>query len=177
MLRSLQFCLTLLDPMDHNIVRQASLFMGILQARILEWIAMPSSRGSSQARDRTQVSHVSCIGMRVLYHCHHLGSPSLNLNDLLKTPSPIQSYWGLRLQPSDLRRTQFSPWQHALFSLPASSFLTEQRRALESCSGLFRRVKGKDEGDEGKGRFRRRPTFRIILVTIHSVHCQCQGPR
>ena len=30
--------------------------LGILQARILEWVAMPSSRGSSQPRDRTQVS-------------------------------------------------------------------------------------------------------------------------
>ena len=35
---------------------QASLSMGILQARILEWVAMPSSRGSSQPRDRSQVS-------------------------------------------------------------------------------------------------------------------------
>ena len=33
--------------------------MGILQARILEWVAMPSSRGSSQPRDRTQVSHIA----------------------------------------------------------------------------------------------------------------------
>ena len=32
---------------------------GILQARILEWIAMPSSRGSSQPRDQTQVSHLA----------------------------------------------------------------------------------------------------------------------
>ena len=31
---------------------------GILQARILEWVAMPSSRGSSQPRDQTQVSHI-----------------------------------------------------------------------------------------------------------------------
>ena len=30
--------------------------MGVLQARILEWVAMPSSRGSSQLRDHTQVS-------------------------------------------------------------------------------------------------------------------------
>ena len=35
---------------------------GILQARILEWVAMPSSRGSSQPRDGTQVSHAPCIG-------------------------------------------------------------------------------------------------------------------
>ena len=32
---------------------------GILQARILEWIALPFSRGSSQPRDRTQVSHIA----------------------------------------------------------------------------------------------------------------------
>ena len=34
---------------------------GILQARILEWVAMPSSRGSSRPRDQTHVSCVSCI--------------------------------------------------------------------------------------------------------------------
>ena len=33
--------------------------MGILQARILEWVAVPSSRGSSQPKDGTQVSHVA----------------------------------------------------------------------------------------------------------------------
>ena len=36
---------------------QAPLSTGILQARILEWVAVPSSRGSSQPRDQTQVSH------------------------------------------------------------------------------------------------------------------------
>ena len=39
--------------------RQAPLPMGILQARILEWIAMPSSRGSSQPRHQTQISHIA----------------------------------------------------------------------------------------------------------------------
>ena len=48
--------------------RQAPLSMGILQARILEWVAMPSSRGSSPPRDRTQVSR---IGRRILYHLSH----------------------------------------------------------------------------------------------------------
>ena len=42
---------------------------GILQARILEWVAMPSSRGSSRPRDQPCVSYVSCIGRQVLYHC------------------------------------------------------------------------------------------------------------
>ena len=32
---------------------------GILQARILEWVAFPFSRGSSQHRDQTQVSHIA----------------------------------------------------------------------------------------------------------------------
>ena len=40
---------------------QAPLSMGILQARILEWVAMPSSRGSSQPRDQTQVSHIAGV--------------------------------------------------------------------------------------------------------------------
>ena len=41
-----------------TVARQAPLSMGILQARILEWFAMPSSRGSFQPRDWTQVSHI-----------------------------------------------------------------------------------------------------------------------
>ena len=47
---------------------------GILQARILEWIAMTSSRRSSWLRDQTCISCVSCIGRRVLYHQCHLGN-------------------------------------------------------------------------------------------------------
>ena len=47
-----QSCLTLCDPMDHVV-------HGILQARILEWVADPFSRGSSQPRDWTQVSCIA----------------------------------------------------------------------------------------------------------------------
>ena len=42
---------------------------GIFQARILEWVAISFSRGSSWPRDRTWVSCISCIGRQVLYHC------------------------------------------------------------------------------------------------------------
>ena len=42
-----------------TVARQASLSMGILQAIILEWVAVSSSRGSSQPRDQTQVSHIA----------------------------------------------------------------------------------------------------------------------
>ena len=37
---------------------------GILQARVLEWVAMPSSRGSSQPRDRAHISYGSCTAGR-----------------------------------------------------------------------------------------------------------------
>ena len=50
----LQSCLTLCDPMVYSL--PGSSVHGILQARILEWVAMPSSRGCSRPRDRTRVS-------------------------------------------------------------------------------------------------------------------------
>ena len=49
-----QSCLTLYDPMDYTV-------HGIPQARTLEWVAFPFSRGSFQLRDQTQVS---CIAGR-----------------------------------------------------------------------------------------------------------------
>ena len=56
-----QSCPTLYDPMDCSPL--GSSVHGDLQARILEWVAMPSSMGSSQPRDGTQVS---CIAGRFL---------------------------------------------------------------------------------------------------------------
>ena len=47
--KSLQSCLTVCDPMDCSL--PGSSVHGILQARILKWIALPSFRGSSQPRD------------------------------------------------------------------------------------------------------------------------------
>ena len=41
---------------------------GILQASILEWVAMPFSRGSSRLRDRTHIPYISYIGSWVLCH-------------------------------------------------------------------------------------------------------------
>ena len=72
--KSLQSCLTLCRPIDYS--PPGSSVHGILQARILEWVVMPRSNGSSWPRDQTRVSSVSCIGRQVLYHQHHLGSRS-----------------------------------------------------------------------------------------------------
>ena len=61
--KSFQSFPTLCDPVDRN--PPGPSVHGILQVRILEWVAMPSSRGSSRPRDRTSFSYVSCIGRRV----------------------------------------------------------------------------------------------------------------
>ena len=65
--KSIQSCPTLCDPRDYSL--PGSSVYGIFQARILEWVAMTSSRGSSWPRDQTWVSWVSCLGRWVLYHC------------------------------------------------------------------------------------------------------------
>ena len=57
--KSLQSCLTLCNTMDCSL--PGSSVYRILQARELEWVAMPSSRGSSRSREQTCIS---CIGSR-----------------------------------------------------------------------------------------------------------------
>ena len=59
-----QSCPTLCDSMD--CITPGSSVHGIFQARILEWVAISSSRGSSQPTDRTRVSCVSCIAANLL---------------------------------------------------------------------------------------------------------------
>ena len=61
---------TLCDPVDCG----GSSVHGISQAAMLEWVAIPFSRGLSQPRDRTLVTCVSCIGRLILY-LYATGSP------------------------------------------------------------------------------------------------------
>ena len=65
-----QSCLTLCDPMDCRPLGFS--FHRILQARILEWVAIPFFGGSSGPRNQTQVS---CIGRQILCCLSHQGSP------------------------------------------------------------------------------------------------------
>ena len=55
--KSLQLCPALCDPTDHSV--PVSSVHGIIQARILEWVAMPFYRGFSQARDCIWVFHIA----------------------------------------------------------------------------------------------------------------------
>ena len=60
----LQFCPALCNAIDRSLPGSSIHF----PARILGWVAMPSSRGSSRPRDGTHVSYVSCLDRQGLYH-------------------------------------------------------------------------------------------------------------
>ena len=66
----IQLCPTLCDSMNCSLL--GSSVHGILQARVLEWVAISFFRGSSRPRDQTLVSHI--VGRR-FYHLSHQGSP------------------------------------------------------------------------------------------------------
>ena len=70
----LQSCPTLCNPMGCS--SPGFSVHGILQARMLECVVMPSARASSQPRDQTYIFYISCIGKQVLYQEHYLESPS-----------------------------------------------------------------------------------------------------
>ena len=63
--KSLQPCPAVCDPMDCS--PPGSSDNGILQARILEWVAMPSSRAPAWPRNLTHISSVFCIGWHVFF--------------------------------------------------------------------------------------------------------------
>ena len=89
-----QLCLTLCHPMDCR--PPGSSVPGSLQARILDWVAIFSSRGSSWPRDQTTISCVSCLARQLLYHWatwevhfpNQTISSSLFLENILPLSSP-----------------------------------------------------------------------------------------
>ena len=61
--KSLKSCPTLCYPMDCS----PPSFHGVFQARILEWVTISFSRGSSRPRNQIHISYISCIGRRVFF--------------------------------------------------------------------------------------------------------------
>ena len=106
--QSLHLGPTLWDPIDCSLPGPS--VHGVIQARILEWIALPSSRGSSRPRDWTCVSYISCVGRQVLYRQSHLGS------QLIRCRVSAVGFPGgavLKSPPANARRHQthrFNPW-------------------------------------------------------------------
>ena len=87
--KSLQSCLTLRNPMDCSL--PGSSVYGILQARILEWVAISFSRGSSRPRNWTQVLH----SRQILYQLSYEGSPNAAYEDKVSSSKKFtKSQWG-----------------------------------------------------------------------------------
>ena len=76
MCSGIQLCPTLCNTMDCSL--PGSSVQGILPARLLEWVAISSSTGSS----RPSISDISCIGRQILYPQCHLGSPLFDYGTL-----------------------------------------------------------------------------------------------
>ena len=95
--KSLQLCLALCDPMGCSLT--GSSVYGILQARILEWVAMPSTRGSSQptcnftSNDEISYCSISSPAIDMVFVClfHFSYSNRCNIQGGLACCSP----WGL----------------------------------------------------------------------------------
>ena len=78
-----------------NCSQSGSSAHGILQARILEWVAMPSSRGSSQPRDRTCISVLAGR----FFITEPLGKPLLKEKEESRRGGQSDATWGV-LSPS-----------------------------------------------------------------------------
>ena len=87
--KSFQLCMTICNPMDGSL--PDSSVHGILQGRILEGVAMPSSRQSSQPRDWTCVSYISCTDWR-FFTTRTTWAPMSLLRNLLSIPWPSLLY-------------------------------------------------------------------------------------
>ena len=92
--KSLQSCPTLCNPVAYS--PPGSSVHGILQARILEWIAMPFSWGSSWPRDQTQISEVSCTGRQGSLPLAPLGKPQVCLSNQNKDSMTVTEQGGRR---------------------------------------------------------------------------------
>ena len=82
---------------------QPPLSMGVLQARILEWVAMPSFRGSSQPKDWTQASCISCTAGKFFTNWATWEAPYLFLVN-----SKQSMKWGYSCPPSNYLHLQLS---------------------------------------------------------------------
>ena len=117
-----QSCPTLCDPMD-------CIVYGILQAKILEWVAIPFSRGSSQPRSQTQVSHLAggFFTSWATREAHgntqtsdlrmFICSPVYHGEKLKTTSCPKTRYWLER----EVAQSCLTLWDPVDYSLPGSS--------------------------------------------------------
>ena len=125
------------NPMDCSL--PGSSVQGIFQARILEWVAMPFSRGSFWPRDWTLVFYVSCIGRQVLY----LGPNKINIyqgaSESHKWKLSLGCHLSVSLAPSILTHVGRQFW--VCISFASASFISLkallQQANFYSCLGIW----------------------------------------
>ena len=84
---------------------------GIFQVKTLEWVAISFTRGSSQPRDRTRISCVSCTGRWILYHWAR---------------GHAQSYWWSEVKSLSHVRLFATPWTVAYQAPPSMGFSRQE---------------------------------------------------
>ena len=135
-----QSCLTLCNPMDCNL--PGSSVCGILQARILEWVAIPFSRRSSQPRNWTLVSCTASLVTQLVKNPLQCGRPGFDSwigkipwrSERLHTPvfwpgefHRLYSPWGRKKSDRPERLSlSLPPVQVSLYLLPCSRFFTSE---------------------------------------------------
>ena len=119
-----------------TLAHQPPMSIGILQARILEWVAMTFSRKSSWPKDGTWVSYVSCISRWVLYHwearlyCCVWGGWGVNHSVVSNSLRPP---WTVAHQ-SPLSNLLWFPWRYVFFM--RFSFLEYQIEIIPTSKDL-----------------------------------------
>ena len=111
-----QSCPTLCDPMGYSL--SGSSVHEIFQARVLEWVAISFSRGSSQSRD---LNRVSCIAGRGFYHLDFPGpsgkSKRENYHVKVKVTSDSVTPWTVQsMESMEFSRPEY--WSGQLFPSP-----------------------------------------------------------
>ena len=137
-----QWCWSLCHAMDNSPPGSSVYWMS--QARILEWIAISSSRGSSWPRDQTCISCVYSTGKWILHHCATREAQSMPSSNIWKTQLPFP--WGIRKMSSNLKSKE---------KRKRLIFLGLRRKWIKSLTqGLLcsRRPQGPSPRDEGAER-------------------------
>ena len=159
--------------MDY-ITLQAPLSMGILQTRILEWVAIPSSRGSSQPRDWIQVSHIAG-GFFTIWATREALLLLLLLSRFSRVRLCVTPH---RQQPTKLRRPWDSPGKNTgvgcRFLLQCMKLKSESEVA-QSCPTLSDPMDCSPPGSSVHGVFQARVLeWGAIAFSMGSPsHCKC----
>ena len=127
-----QSCPTLCDPVGCSL--PGSLH-GISQARILQRVAISSPRGSSQPRDQTHISCISCIGKQVLYHSPTWEAPKAGLK-ITKKKIVEKISWPSKSWCLQFRILKSNKERNILKFISLIIFMSESNVALKSDSHI-----------------------------------------